>query len=276
MAVIPKFFFDAVVAIGVQPPVAIKKTWIGSGFLVGRPQDNDPQKSTVYLITNKHVVENGKQIIVKFNSTNNSATMDYPVDLSPNGSPAYSVHPTADIIAMQINPNVLSNDNSMFNYFNLPKHSLNLSQMRSTGVGEGSLIYALGFPMNLVNDRIQAPICRLGCIARIADAFSDDNTIDFLVDCQTFPGNSGDPIINRPEIVAIEGTPHNNSANLIGILHSYITYQETLVSTQTKRVRVVNEENSGLTMVHPVDRIKEVVELEYQRTSSQAAQQTSP
>lgn len=33
--------------------------------------------------------------------------------------------------------------------------------------------------------------------------------------------------------------------------------------------RMVQEENSGLTIVHPVDRIKEVVELEWQRIENQ-------
>ena len=120
--------------------------------------------------------------------------------------------------------------------------------------------------MNLVNDSIKAPICRLGCISRVADAFVSDKPVcSFLVDAQTFPGNSGGPIVSRPEHMSIQGTPKNENANLIGILSAYIPYRETLFSRQTGRDRMVQEENSGLTIVHPVDRIKEVVELEWQR-----------
>ena len=39
------------------------------------------------------------------------------------------------------------------------------------------------------------------------------------------------------------------------------------MSTQTCRIRMVNEENSGLTVVFPVDDIKEVVELERTRST---------
>lgn len=67
----------------------------------------------------------------------------------------------------------------------------------------------------------------------------------------------------------INGTPSNTSANLIGILSAYIPYRETLYSKQTGRDRMVQEENSGLTIVHPVDRIKEVVELEWERIEKQ-------
>ena len=59
----------------------------------------------------------------------------------------------------------------------------------------------------------------------------------------------------------------NSTANLIGIVSAYIPYRENLMSTQTGRIRMVNEENSGLTVVFPVDDIKEVVELERTRST---------
>lgn len=71
--------------------------------------------------------------------------------------------------------------------------------------------------------------------------------------------------------MSIDGTPYNTSANLIGILSAYIPYRETLYSRQTGRDRMIMEENSGLTIVHPVDRIKEVVELEWARVERQKA-----
>ncbi|MBO5568675.1 MAG: trypsin-like peptidase domain-containing protein [Clostridia bacterium] len=127
------------------------------------------------------------------------------------------------------------------------------------------MVYALGFPMNLV-DIIKTPICRLGCISRVRDAYIRQNEHPvFLIDAQTFPGNSGGPVINRPKMIAINNTPSNSSANLIGILSAYIPYRETLISTQTGETRMVQTENSGLTIVHPVDRIKEVVEIEWTR-----------
>ena len=150
--------------------------------------------------------------------------------------------------------------------------------MKQTGVEEGCLVYALGFPLGQV-DTIKAPICRLGCISRIMDAFLMQNkNPTFLVDAQVFPGNSGGPIVSRPEYMSIQNTPTNDKANLIGILSQYIPYQERLYSLQTGRERMLQEENSGLTIVHPVDRIKEVVEMEWRRNEqirlAQQPQQT--
>ncbi len=274
MAIIPSFFMNAVVALGVDAPDN-NKHWIGTGFIVGRRDPQNVDLLTYYLVTNKHVIAEPKRIYVRFNSLGSSLVKDYSIDLyDSNGSPAFSAHPNAstDIIAIQISPQTLINDKSIWGSFDLDSRALTLSQMKQTGVEEGSLVYALGFPMGKV-EVIKAPICRLGCISRVMDAFIRQKECPtFLVDAQVYPGNSGGPIVSRPEQMSIEGTPANNKANLIGILSDYIPYQETLYSRQTGRARMIQEENSGLTVVHPVDRIKEVVELEWQRIENQNIQ----
>lgn len=276
MAIIPSAFINSVVALGIKPS-GDKEHWIGTGFIVGRKERDNPTLSTHYIITNKHVISSVKKICVRFNSVEGALVKDYIIDLyDENDNPLFSSHPneSTDIIAIQILPQTLIKDKSIWGSFDLDSHSLTLDQMQKTGVEEGSLVYALGFPMNLV-DSIKVPICRLGCVSRITDAFilKNKNPI-FLVDAQTFPGNSGGPVINRPESASIVGTPTNPRANLIGILSSYIPYRETLYSRQTGRDRMVQEENSGLTIVHPIDRIKEVVELEWERIERQ--RQTPP
>lgn len=267
MAIIPDFFLNAVVAIGVDQSKD-EKHWIGTGFIVGRKETDNPSLSTHYIVTNKHVIKNQKYVYVRFNSLGGSLVKDYRIDLyDEDGKQLFTPHPheKTDVIALQILPQTLINDKSIWGSFDLEDHALTLDKMKTTGVQEGSLVYALGFPMDLV-DPIKVPICRLGCISRVSDAFLlKKKKPVFLVDAQTFPGNSGGPIISRPEYISIDGTPNNTSANLIGILSAYIPYRETLYSGQTGNARMIQEENSGLTVVHPVERIQEVVELEWQR-----------
>ena len=274
MAIIPTFYIDAVVALGVELPDN-KKHWVGTGFLVGRKEQSNPKQSTVYIITNKHVVKNQRQLYVRFNNNGAIGVKDLPMVLvDKDETKVYTEHPfpNVDVVAIRILPQVIVDNNLSLSFFDLDAHSLMLNQMQSTGVEEGSLVYTLGFPMNLVNDSVKAPICRLGCISRVADAFVNPQTAEaYLVDAQTFPGNSGGPIVSRPEYLSIEGTPQNANANLIGILSAYIPYRETLYSRQTGHDRMIQEENSGLTIVHPVDRIKEVVELEWERIETQKA-----
>lgn len=86
-------------------------------------------------------------------------------------------------------------------------------------------------------------------------------THNLIVDIQNFPGNSGSPIITRPEVVAIQGTKFFSKSVLLGIVHSYFHYSEQLISSQTKRVVEIRTENSGLALVHPVEYIREVVDI---------------
>lgn len=267
MAIIPSAYRDAVVALGIDGNDG-KRLWVGTGFLVGRKEQDVSDAYTIYIITNKHVVENFDFLLVRFNNAESVGVQDLAMPLRESGKKLYSEHSNkdSDIVAIQIAPGVLIEKHLKLSFFDLSKHGFTLSKMQETGIEEGSLVYALGFPMNLMNDKIKAPIVRVGCISRIADAFvSPDETDSYLVDAQIFPGNSGGPVLNRPEIVSIEGTSSNSNCGLIGILSAYVPYREILFSKQTGELRMIQEENSGLTIVHPVDRIKEVVEMEWKR-----------
>ncbi len=82
---------------------------------------------------------------------------------------------------------------------------------------------------------------------------------DYIVDAPVFPGNSGGPVIIKPELVSISGTKSQKESRLIGLVKSYINYKDIAVSPQTGRPRVVFEENTGLTKVEPVDHIIETI-----------------
>lgn len=264
MVGIEKRFLNSVVALGISAPTSTDKDhkkWVGTGFLVGFHRDNDE----VYLITNKHVVENQAVLFIRFNTLDGAPAKDFPLQIKDEkGLIQFCFHPNhqVDIVAVSLNLDFLKSSNSLFDFYDLEKDVYTLEQMENNKLHEGCLVFALGFPMNLVDQDRQYPICRLGCISRISNAFDVDNAVDFLVDAQTFPGNSGGPIVSRGENVT-----STQKTKLLGILRAYIPYQEALFSLQTGRQRSTMEENSGLTVVHPVDRILEVVNFEQARIS---------
>jgi S1-C subfamily serine protease len=112
--------------------------------------------------------------------------------------------------------------------------------------------------LQLVGGERNFVIARQGIIARIGDALDGFNKT-FLVDTFIFPGNSGGPVILRPEAIAITGTKNQANALLIGFVTSFQTYQEVAVSQQTGRPRIMFEENAGLANVVPVDQINAAI-----------------
>lgn len=201
-------------------------------------------------------------IVLRFTDHGDGSLKEIPAQLLDNGIPIYKEHPdpNVDIAVLRLNGDYITENNLEFPAFDIDEHAMSSSDLRNNGVDEGSLVYMLGYPMGLVNDRSKAPICRLGCVARMSEAQINE-TKNILVDIQNFPGNSGSPIITRPEVFSIEGTPAFRQAILLGIVHSYISYREQLINQQTKEIVEIRSENSGLALVHPVEQIQEVVDL---------------
>lgn len=269
MALIPNFFIESVVTISATNNSGTK-TCIGTGFLVGdlMEKSKTTKKYGLYLITNKHVVKNQKRIFIGFNQNGGVNSYDFPVDLfNQNAQKRFSEHVNdkVDIIALSISAAFLNNMNAKYHFFPL-EDAFTIDDMQKQGIFEGDLVYSLGYPLNLVNTSQKNPICRLGCISRISNLYIPGNPeVNFLVDAQSFPGNSGGPVILRPELTSVIGSQPQPKAVLLGILHSYIPYIDELISRQTGEVNSLMQENSGLTNVHPVDYIKQTVDIEKQR-----------
>lgn len=263
MALIPPFFIDCVVAVGSRNPNG-EKRWFGTGFLVGRHHKEVPAEKKNYhlfLVTNKHVLKDIESIIVRFNPKTEEPARDYDISLVPRKELVMVGHPDPDIdvVAISINADLLQKDQARFAFFALDEHTLRIADFKEHGISEGDFVYVLGFPMGIVSPDRQYVIVRAGVIARLRDTV-DKKSREFLIDANVFPGNSGGPVVLKPEVVSIEGTKSTNRGTLIGIITSYVPYQDVAISQQTGRPRIIFEENSGLAAVVPSDFIIETVE----------------
>lgn len=263
MALIPPIYFDCVVAIGTN--LKGKQHWIGTGFLFGDLIEKTQDESniySVYLVTNKHVLENLDSIYIRFNPQNNQSAKDYDIILkTKNGSRLWVGHPDPeiDVAVLPININNARAEGMKCDFFQSDKHVNNISDLITNEASEGDNIYIMGFPLGIVDTYRQHVFVRSGVISRIKDLF-EKRSKDFVVDAFVFPGNSGGPVITKPELQSIQGTKSTNSSCLIGIVKGYIPYTDIAISQQSNRPRVSFEENSGLTKIEPVDHILETIE----------------
>lgn len=268
MALIPPFFLNCVVAIGVINSKN-EKTWIGTGFLVGRYYKTieTEKKYHIFLVTNKHILNGNKSIIVRFNPQNSEQATDFNIDIfNEKGEFKWTGHPNPniDVATININPLVLNERGMLYRYFRSDEHLLDTRQMNENGTSEGDFVYVMGFTMGLIDPERQYVIVRSGIIARLRDLL-DKRRQDFLVDAFVFPGNSGGPVIIKPETTSITGTKIIERAALIGIITSYLPYNDIAYSKQTNRPRVIFEENTGLSIALPVDYIMETIEICFQK-----------
>lgn len=259
MAIIPQVYLDSVVSIGVRTN-ATSIAWIGTGFFVGKKVANE-NKVYPILVTNKHVFKDKKSVVIRMKKKGMDTLQEVDIPLIKNDNkPCYYLHDSddIDIAVLPIVAQYIIDNNLDFPFFNINDNAMSSMELRENGVDEGSIIYMLGFPMGLVNVTSNTPICRMGCISRMSEAQIIEQQ-NMLVDIQNFPGNSGSPIITRPDLVSITGTKALARSVLVGIVHSYIPYQESLINNQTKKVVEIRSENSGIALVHPVEYIREIV-----------------
>jgi S1-C subfamily serine protease len=110
-------------------------------------------------------------------------------------------------------------------------------------------------------------IVRSGSISKLDNEILE-NQHSFLIDAFVFPGNSGGPVVLKPQSVALDGTISVNGTYLIGVVSGFQLYQEPLFSHQTSPPSIAGyaNQNSGLSFVVPMDYAKEIYQ-EWLKTS---------
>ena len=274
MALLPPNFLNSVVALGGPSPngvVEYNATGFIYGLASGDTDDEGNKGYALYLVTNRHVYQRASNrqptLHVRFNRPMGTGANLYEIPfVNPNGTTPWSIHPddSVDVAVIGLNPEKLEVDGIEFSFFASDDSTFTLDQARENQVCEGDGVFVLGFPLGEAGDERNYTIVRQGIIARAQDWLNGDGQ-SFLIDASIFPGNSGGPILLKPEAVSIQGTKSNNRCGLLGMVSSYLPYQEVAISTQTERPRMIFEENSGLGVAVPHDLIKETVELAFNK-----------
>lgn len=120
-------------------------------------------------------------------------------------------------------------------------------------------VFFLSYQPGVKFEKRISPIFRSGTISII----NEDKT--FYIDASAFPGNSGSPVFLKPSPIRFDENRISIGGDqlggkFIGIIGSYIPYEEVAISVQTGRPRVVFEENTGLSKVWSVGFVREIIE----------------
>lgn len=265
MALITPKHLDCVVAIG-KDDKSGGVHWMGTGFLFGYRLPNkkyDDKVYSIFLVSNKHVLNNQDSVYLRFNPQGGQPALNYLLNIKTSKTNLCKLHQNDNVdVAVVSIPQTyfdkLLNDGIKPQFFTYDSDSYLINDLKSIEVSEGDGVFALGYPMGNVGNTRQYVILRGGVVARIKDMLEGFSS-DFIIDAPVFPGNSGGPVIIKPELTRIEGTKPHEESRLIGIVKSYIPYTDIAISPQTGNPRVVFEENTGLTNVEPVDYIIETI-----------------
>ena len=261
MTLIPNQFINSVVSIGITGADG-KYISIGTGFFAGK-KSADGGGIYPYLVTNRHVLKNKREVFIRVVKKDSEDLSIYPVYLFDKEGNSYVKTYSDEKIDIAV---VFLNAKAILDLFNMDKvyfldidsNILTSDDYMKLGGNLGDPILMLGFPMGIIDQYTNFPICRSGCIARI-NSKDVKNNKSFLVDIQNFPGSSGSPIFSCPQFVSIVGSEPITRSALIGIIHSYIPYRENLINSQTQELVEIRSENSGLAIANPAEYIVEII-----------------
>ena len=257
MALIPPGYMKTIVSLGVFHQ---SFNHLGTGFLYHHPvwtKDSLTHYRT-FLVTNKHVVDGGVTD-VRFNQPKLGSLQIHSISSVTDGQ--WITHPRgADVAVIPvISPGPLTLGRSVEETEIFLGDVSTPSDEELPSITEGTGVFLIGFPLGLIGDDHNYPIVRSGVIARIQDWLGGEEDT-FLIDAPAFPGNSGGPVLVRPETTALRNTAAVTQAFLIGMVSHSITSREVAVSPQTGEPRVVFVENTGLSRVVPINTVKETLE----------------
>jgi hypothetical protein len=256
MSLLPKWYLDTVVSIE-QDNNSQEFTSVATGFLIGfatkQKNEKDEELYKIFLVSNKHVFAGKDVIHLRFNKGEGSRR--YTLPLIENGNQTWIAHsiPAIDIAVIPILANKLQEDGVEFQFIR-KEQIATLDVLKTLNITQGDGVFVLGFPMGLAGKIKKYALVRNGIIARLDDEIIKDE-YSFIIDSTIFPGNSGGPVFLKPSNISIEGTTAINKAYLLGIIKSYLSYQDIAysISTSPPQPRIVFTENAGLAYVIPLD-----------------------
>lgn len=227
--------------------VGDKPRYSGTGFVVGAGGRN-------HILTAAHVVRSSpgtdsiRDLHVFLNRKNGTLGRRRVADYAPAAGIRWVFHPNPEMDLAAIQFPTDAADNLLQYPETLFTRSENLLPLLD--------IFYLSFQPGAGDEQIVSPVARVGVVSRI----NSDGT--FMIDGAAFPGNSGSPVFVRPvpgrfgQGGLILGDPL--ALQFVGVIGSYIPYRDVAVSEQTMLPRVVFEENTGLSLVYPVDSVRQL------------------
>ncbi len=221
----------------------------GSCFIARLPNVHD----IVFAITNRHVLENGGDVTISI-PFGNEAGVDTTVDLKMNieffEKPAkIPVRSGATITWGGLDIAVILVTSSSLKGIGWPElGSLRVLEPENftkwSDLIPGQTVTFVGFPLGKKIAQ-KYPFIRTGVVAGF-DQYSDT----IFVDGQFFDGSSGSPVFldRRDPACAL---PMKSGRYFVGVVSGYEPYKKLLLNAKTKKVEMIQTENSGIGIVIP-------------------------
>lgn len=203
--------------------------WSGTGFIFGYPIDDG--RSMLFLVTNRHIIENqvnGNLHFIKDNMGDPHLGESLTIPIS-NFESFWHHHPDSfiDVSIMPfglIMKHIEKNNQKIF--YRIVDGRINPQNEDYSDLDAMEEILFIGYPSGLYDQKNYTPIIRKGVTA--TPIYLDyDGERKFLIDATVFPGSSGSPVFihdNNIHWSKTDRMPTDSRILFVGIISKHITF----------------------------------------------------
>ena len=280
MVMIPRKYLQAVVMLGDYEEGVRFGEWgqilrpAGTGFLYGHPASRSPEdRFRLWLVTCAHVLDSIREsgqdsILIRMNKMAHESTYMWKAPTHDDDSMGWFFHPREDVAVLRSSPSDLESKGIDWEIFAAGRNTLPRSEAIDVRLSEGDEVFFTGFPIGWREGKRDYPVVRQGVLAQVQGWLRGEHET-FLVDGSGFGGNSGGPVILKPQAFAIEGTGLVAEPYLIGMVSGRVPapirmYDEVPSELEVFYKTIIElglTESADLVDVIPVDVIDETIRL---------------
>ena len=227
----------------------------GTGFLCRARHYHHRPRELLFLVTSAHVVgRNRQRIDVLFQPSEGDEPVIYSVTARSGAGPStWFANRTSDLAALLLDPARLPENEIHGRSFDVEADTLSIRELRKCEIVEGTEGLLVGFVRPLQNDRRDYPAVRSVALAEIPKRGRSRTPL--LVEGTAFPGDSGSPVIVKPERGVGRHPDTATDGKLLGIAHGIGTSESMKVSDDAAG-RLQIEETATLIHLVPVDALR--------------------
>lgn len=245
----------------------------GTGFFVLVKNETGKAGVYGYLVTAKHVLKNPQgedfpRVFIRLDRLHGDAEF-VPLDLIRDGHRVIYTHPdpSVDVAVVPVFP-----DHTLFDFKMIPENLLTTRDSFSPfPISEGSDVFFAGLFVNYYGEHRNIPVFRFGRVAMFPDQpiqWKDSAERPpqvaqlYLVESQTFGGNSGSPVFfylgaDRNPGSLVIGPPE---IRLAGVIRGSFLINNPVGIVQTPNIPVpIYSQNVGIAAVTPAYLVREIL-----------------
>lgn len=239
----------------------------GTGFFVGIKNEKNNERYNVYFVTAKHVLQNKdgeylKDIVLRLNKKDGGSQL-IPVDLTKIKIFEHK-DKDVDIAVFDCLP-----DQKVFDFKYIQDQLIASNEIiEKNEISEGDDVFFAGLFTSYMGQKKNQPIIRFGKVSLMSDEKIEWREKDklvklldlYLLECQSFGGNSGSPVffnlnpMRKPGQLSLGGPVIFLAGVMTG---SFLNGSE--VQTTDTVAKMISLQNIGIAAVTPANKLHEVL-----------------